>query len=380
MPSHVAIQNVSRRFGDYAALSNVSLEIAPGELVAVLGPSGSGKTTLLRIIAGLEMPDTGQVLINGEDNVMRSPRERRVGFVFQHFALFRHMTVFENIAFGLRVRPRNLRPARAEITRRVKELLDLVQLGWLEKRYPAELSGGQRQRVALARALAIEPRLLLLDEPFGALDAKVRKELGQWLRELHHGVAVTGILVTHDQEEALELSDRVVLMSQGRIEQVGTPTEVYTRPRNAFVFEFLGETSRIPCRLLSSGLATAGGALIAEKNAAPLVDGETTLFVRPHDLGLRADPAGEATVRHITPSGPWARVEAVTSGKSLYALLPLDSVAASGLAPGVAATLMPRRGVVFEDGRDVLDVPAHWTARAPSPGATHPLPLPSREG
>ncbi len=187
MPAHIAIQGVSRRFGDYTALHDVTLEIAPGELVAVLGPSGSGKTTLLRIVAGLEMPDRGQVLINGEDNVMRPPRERGVGFVFQHFALFRHMTVFENIAFGLRVRPRAERPSRADISKRVKELLDLVQLGWLEKRYPAELSGGQRQRVALARALAIEPRLLLLDEPFGALDAKVRKELGQWLRELHHG-------------------------------------------------------------------------------------------------------------------------------------------------------------------------------------------------
>jgi sulfate transport system ATP-binding protein len=380
MPSHVAIQSVSRRFGDYTALSDVSLEIAPGELVAVLGPSGSGKTTLLRIIAGLEMPDAGQVLINGEDNVMRSPRERRVGFVFQHFALFRHMTVFENIAFGLRVRPRALRPVRAEITRRVKELLDLVQLGWLEKRYPAELSGGQRQRVALARALAIEPRLLLLDEPFGALDAKVRKELGQWLRELHHGVAVTGILVTHDQEEALELSDRVVLMSQGRIEQVGTPTEVYTRPRNAFVFEFLGETSRVSCRLQAGRLTTAGGVLMAEGNAVPLADGETTLFVRPHDLGLQADPAGEATIRHITPSGPWARVEAVAGGKSLYALLPLDSVAPVGLSPGATATLVPRRGVVFEDGRGVLDVPAHWSARAFPSAATNATPLPLGKG
>jgi sulfate/thiosulfate transport system ATP-binding protein len=361
MPAHVAIQGVSRRFGEYAALQDVTLEIAPGELVAVLGPSGSGKTTLLRIVAGLEMPDRGQVLINGEDNVMRPPRERGVGFVFQHFALFRHMTVFENIAFGLRVRPRAERPSRADIGKRVKELLDLVQLSWLEKRYPAELSGGQRQRVALARALAIEPRLLLLDEPFGALDAKVRKELGQWLRELHHGVAVTGILVTHDQEEALELSDRIVLMSQGRVEQVGTPTDVYTRPRNPFVFEFLGETSHIPCRLLSGSVATAGGALTAVNGGAnAMADGESTLFVRPHDLGLRADQAGPATIRHITPSGPWARVEFLLEGKSLYAALPLDSIPGSGLAPGSTAIPLPRRGVLFADGRGILGEPLHW--------------------
>ncbi|WP_158800762.1 MULTISPECIES: sulfate/molybdate ABC transporter ATP-binding protein [unclassified Acidisoma] len=361
MPAHVAIQGVSRRFGDYTALHDVTLEIAPGELVAVLGPSGSGKTTLLRIVAGLEMPDRGQVLINGEDNVMRPPRERGVGFVFQHFALFRHMTVFENIAFGLRVRPRAERPSRADINKRVKELLDLVQLSWLEKRYPAELSGGQRQRVALARALAIEPRLLLLDEPFGALDAKVRKELGQWLRELHHGVAVTGVLVTHDQEEALELSDRIVLMSQGRVEQVGTPNEVYTRPRNPFVFEFLGETSHIPCRLLAGALATAGGAQTAQNGvAAAVADGESTLFVRPHDLGLRADPSGPATIRHITPSGPWARVEFLLEGRSLYAALPLDSIAGSGLTPGGTAMPLPRRGVLFADGRGTMDEPLHW--------------------
>src|SRR5712692_4757156 len=230
----ITLHDVSRRFGAFTALDHVELEIRSGELVALLGPSGSGKTTLLRIIAGLDWPDQGEVRFDGVDALPLSVGERNVGFVFQHYALFRHMTVFENVAFGLRARPRRLRPREDEIRARVGRLLDLVQLGPLSGRYPAQLSGGQRQRIALARALAIEPRILLLDEPFGALDAKVRKELRQWLRSLHNEINVTSIFVTHDQEEALEVANRVVVMDKGRIEQIGTPGEVYDNPATAF--------------------------------------------------------------------------------------------------------------------------------------------------
>src|SRR5438046_3494822 len=235
--------NISKRFGQFAALDNVDLEIPSGELVALLGPSGSGKTTLLRVIAGLEFADAGSVQFDGRDISDRTARERRVGFVFQHYALFRHMTVFENIAFGLRVRPRESRPSKKQIAAKVHELLKLIQLETLAQRYPSQLSGGQRQRVALARALAVEPSVLLLDEPFGALDAKVRKELRRWLRRLHDELRVASVFVTHDQEEALELSDRVAIMNQGRIEQAGTPAEVYDNPANAFVYRFLGDVN-----------------------------------------------------------------------------------------------------------------------------------------
>src|SRR5262245_38361111 len=239
----IQVQNVSKRFGAFTALENVSLDIASGELVALLSPSGSGKTTLLRIIAGLEWPDQGQVLFHGEDATDTHARERNVGFVFQHYALFRHMTIFENVAFGLKVKPRSQRPGAAEIRKRVLHLLKLVQLDWLADRYPHQLSGGQRQRIALARSLAVEPKVLLLDEPFGALDTKVRKELRRWLRRLHDEVHATTVFVTHDQEEAMEVADRVVVMNQGRIEQVGTPDEVYQHPASSFVYEFLGDVN-----------------------------------------------------------------------------------------------------------------------------------------
>ncbi|HEX4278538.1 MAG TPA: sulfate ABC transporter ATP-binding protein [Bryobacteraceae bacterium] len=234
---------ISKRFGAYEALREVSIRIEDGELVALLGPSGSGKTTLLRIIAGLELPDSGTIRLNEEDATQHTARDRKVGFVFQHYALFRHLTVFENIAFGLRVRPKATRPAEKEILERVRSLLDLVQLDWLGDRYPSQLSGGQRQRVALARALAVEPRVLLLDEPFGALDVKVRKELRRWLRRLHDELRVATVLVTHDQEEALEVSDRVAIMNQGRIEQAGAPGEVYANPASSFVAEFLADVN-----------------------------------------------------------------------------------------------------------------------------------------
>jgi sulfate transport system ATP-binding protein len=235
----IETRHVTKKFGSHVALNDVSLLVSSGELVALLGPSGCGKTTLLRIIAGLETEDEGAVLLEGEDATTQNARLRGVGFVFQHYALFRHMTVFENVAFGLRVRPRARRPGDSEIARRVKELLQLVQLDFMADRRPSELSGGQRQRVALARALAVEPKVLLLDEPFGALDAKVRHELRRWLRRLHDDIKLTSVFVTHDQEEALEVADRVAIMNHGRIEQLGAPSEVVTNPTTPFVTDFL---------------------------------------------------------------------------------------------------------------------------------------------
>src|SRR5687767_799678 len=236
----IEIRNVSKKFGDFHALRDVSLDINSGELIALLGPSGCGKTTLLRIIAGLETADAGSILFAGEDTTDVHVRERQVGFVFQHYALFRHMTVFENVAFGLRVKPRGVRPSEAQIKQKVHDLLNLVQLDWLGDRFPSQLSGGQRQRIALARALAVEPRVLLLDEPFGALDAKVRQDLRRWLRHLHDELHITSIFVTHDQQEALEVADNIVLMQHGKVLQMGTPQNLYQKPNNAFVYEFLG--------------------------------------------------------------------------------------------------------------------------------------------
>ena len=253
----IEIKNINKGFGSFSALNNVSLEVPTGELVALLGPSGCGKTTLLRIIAGLETPDTGSIHFYGKDATERAVREREVGFVFQHYALFRHMTVFENVAFGLRVRPKHTRPNDAEIKRRVHELLNLVQLDWLADRYPPQLSGGQRQRIALARALAVEPKVLLLDEPFGALDAKVRKELRRWLRRLHDELHVTSVFVTHDQEEALEVADTIVVMNQGKIEQIGSPQQVYDNPATPFVYQFLGNVNAFEGRV-NAGVAKLG--------------------------------------------------------------------------------------------------------------------------
>ncbi len=257
----IAVRHIAKRFGAFAALDDVSLDFPAGELVALLGPSGCGKTTLLRIIAGLEAPDAGEVFLDGEEASRRDVRDRRVGFVFQHYALFRHMTVFENVAFGLRVKSRRQRPGEAEIRRRVRRLLQLVQLDWLADRYPAQLSGGQRQRIALARALAVEPKVLLLDEPFGALDAKVRRELRGWLRRLHDELHVTSIFVTHDQEEALEVADRVVLMNHGRVEQIGTPREVIERPATPFVEGFVDLDDHGPVWLVEARIRHRGLAL-----------------------------------------------------------------------------------------------------------------------
>ncbi len=254
----IEIKRLTKRFGEFVALGGIDLSVGERELVALLGPSGSGKTTLLRIIAGLEFPDAGDIRLDGKSAMQRSARERHIGFVFQHYALFRHMNVFENVAFGLRVRPRRDRPAEEEIRRRVERLLDLVKLKPFANRYPAQLSGGQRQRVALARALAIEPRVLLLDEPFGALDARVRRELRKWLRQLHDELGTTTVFVTHDQEEALELADRVVVMSNGRIEQVGAPEDVYAHPANEFVIRFLGNVNELTCHIAGGRLRPPG--------------------------------------------------------------------------------------------------------------------------
>lgn len=281
----VKVSNVVKEFANFPALNNVSLDIRSGELIALLGPSGSGKTTLLRLIAGLDQPSTGQIFFGEEDASNRTVQERNVGFVFQHYALFRHMTVAENIAFGLKVRPAATRPLKAEIRRRVSELLEMVQLSGLEKRYPNQLSGGQRQRVALARAMAIEPKILLLDEPFGALDAKVRKELRRWLREFHDRTGHTTVFVTHDQEEALELADRVVVMSQGKIEQVGSADDVYDHPRSPFVFSFIGESSHLPVEAADSKIIFDGLPIGIDETSK----GPKTLFFRPQDVQLTGD-------------------------------------------------------------------------------------------
>src|SRR6266851_2084526 len=278
----IALVNVTKRFGTFAALEGVNLEIQSGELIAILGPSGSGKTTLLRVVAGLEWPDEGAVQFDGQDALSHSVGERNVGFVFQHYALFRHMTVFENVAFGLRVQPRAVRKSEAAIRTRVKELLDLVQLDWLADRYPGQLSGGQRQRIALARALAIEPRVLLLDEPFGALDAKVRKELRRWLRRFHDELRITSVFVTHDQEEALEVADRVVVMNGGRIEQIGTPDTIYDAPASPFVYDFVGSVNLFHGRV-HQGRVRIGALELPAPDHAQAEHAPAVGYPPPHD-------------------------------------------------------------------------------------------------
>ena len=309
----IQVQGIRKTFGSFVAVDDVSLDFPTGQLIALLGPSGCGKTTLLRIIAGLERADRGRVLFDGQDASDRDVRERHVGFVFQHYALFRHMSVYENVAFGLRVKPRHLRPSEAAIRKRVDELLELVQLGWLKHRYPAQLSGGQRQRIALARALAVEPRVLLLDEPFGALDAKVRKELRQWLRRLHDDLHITSIFVTHDQDEALEVADRIVLMNKGRVEQTGSTQEVYEAPATAFAYSFLGAVNRFSGRIEGSSLRVGADAVpVAASAAGP---GEQVVaFARPHELDIVVDGKDvrqglSAKVNRVLLSGATARVE-----------------------------------------------------------------------
>ena len=341
---NIRIQHLGKRFGAFPALDGVSLDIRSGELLALLGPSGSGKTTLLRAIAGLEQPEQGQLLFDGEDATNLSVQARRAGFVFQHYALFKHLDVRGNIAFGLEVRRGAERWPKARINARVEELLSLVQLEGLGGRYPAQLSGGQRQRVALARALAIEPRVLLLDEPFGALDAQVRRDLRRWLREIHDRTGLTTVFVTHDQEEALELADRVAILNRGRIEQVGTPGEVYDRPASPFVYGFVGEANRLPARLQGPVLEVAGARW---PRTAVLPDAEALeVFVRPEDLVVDAEGDWPATVGSVQRSGPRQRLRAQLQGSAadVEVELPPGSPA---YASGQAIRLAARRYGVF---------------------------------
>ncbi|SAK63594.1 sulfate ABC transporter ATPase [Caballeronia catudaia] len=352
----IIVRNLQKRFGDFTALDNVTLDFPAGELVALLGPSGCGKTTLLRVIAGLEFADAGQVVLHGEDVAEVGARERQVGFVFQHYALFRHMTVFENVAFGLRVKPRRERPSESVIREKVHELLKLVQLDWLSERFPSELSGGQRQRIALARALAVEPKVLLLDEPFGALDAKVRKELRSWLRRLHDDLHISTLFVTHDQEEALEVADRIVVMNHGRVEQVGSPQDVYDHPQTSFVYEFLGAANRLQGNLDANGFVADGAASpIAAIAANPHFSGRALAYVRPHDLALYpADGAGGAHgdgitvgVRRVVTLGGSVRVELEGSGGVIEAELDREAWRALKLDIGDGVTAVPRALRVF---------------------------------
>ncbi len=348
----IEIRSVNKRFADFHALRDVSLEVPSGELVALLGPSGSGKTTLLRIIAGLESPDQGSILFNGEEATKRHVSERRVGFVFQHYALFRHMSVFDNVAFGLTVRPRKARPAKAEIREKVHELLRLVQLDTLAGRYPAQLSGGQRQRVALARALAVEPQVLLLDEPFGALDAKVRVELRRWLRRLHDEIHVTSVFVTHDQDEALEVADRVVVMNEGRIEQVGTPEEVYERPANPFVYNFLGNVNLFHGRV-DKGEARIGGIAVNVPEYQEADPGPAVAYVRPYDIEINRQRNSteeiEARIRFIQGAGAVARreLERLDTQEMIEAEMTRERHRELGLREGEKVFLRPRNLRVF---------------------------------
>jgi sulfate transport system ATP-binding protein len=308
------VTDVVKEYGASAALRGVSLQIKPGELIALLGPSGSGKTTLLRVIAGLEMAEQGSVYFGADDATNLSVQERRIGFVFQHYALFKHLTVFNNVAYGLRARRRAERPSEAAIADRVRELLTLVQLEGLEKRHPAHLSGGQRQRVALARALAIEPRVLLLDEPFGALDAKVRKELRRWLRHVHDQTSLTTVFVTHDQDEALELADRVAILNRGRIEQVGTPDEIHEAPATPFVMSFIGETACIPVRMEGGHLWIGESAVSLP--GCPSQSGHADLYLRPGDVvpEINGSTGLRATVRTVRRVGGNRRAELALAG------------------------------------------------------------------
>jgi sulfate/thiosulfate transport system ATP-binding protein len=344
----ISVQHITKTFGTFRAVDNVSLDIEGGSLVALLGPSGSGKTTLLRIIAGLESPDVGTVNCYGEDVTHRAARDRNVGFVFQHYALFRHMTVFDNVAFGLRVRKK----PKSEIQKRVRELLGLVRLERMENRYPSQLSGGQRQRIALARALAIEPKVLLLDEPFGALDAKVRQELRGWLRRLHDEIHTTSVLVTHDQEEAFEVADRVVVMNHGRVEQAGTPAEVFERPANPFVMDFLGNVNVFHGRV-ENGQAVVGNLKLDYPDYPHAEPQAATLYMRPHELEIALKqngvPSLRANVNRVNPTGSIARIglTATDHNTEIQVDLSMDRFAELNLKPGDAVFVLPKKVRVF---------------------------------
>lgn len=354
----IQVKNIHKEFGRFTALNDITLDFPTGELVALLGPSGCGKTTLLRIIAGLEQADSGQVLLDGEDASSTHVRERQVGFVFQHYALFKHMTVFDNVAFGMRMKPRGQRPSEAKIKEKVHELLNLVQLDWLADRFPSQLSGGQRQRIALARALAVEPRVLLLDEPFGALDAKVRKELRRWLRKLHDELHITSIFVTHDQEEALEVADRVVLMDHGKVEQIGTPEEVYRHPATPFVYGFLGSVNFFHGRVEGETVRVGEDTLPHEPHDFDH-GAEVVAFARPHELDVDANPISTAgiaaRVHRVLAFGVTARVELDgingSTGLHFEVEMTRDRVLELGLKDGQTVRLVPSRLKVFPQER-----------------------------
>jgi sulfate transport system ATP-binding protein len=346
----IQVEHISKQYGSFTALSDVSLTIESGELVALLGPSGSGKTTLLRIIAGLESSDSGSIRLHGEESTGHSASKRGIGFVFQHYALFRHMTIFENVAFGLRVQSRHLRPSRRNIRERVQELIHLVQLDSYAEMYPEQLSGGQRQRVALARALAVKPKVLLLDEPFSALDAKVRKELRDWLRRIHDDLHVTTVLVTHDQEEALEVADRVAILNQGRLEQIGTPQSIYDNPASPFVYNFLGNVNLFHGRLLAD-LSTDGRGGDTENSVQTAIG-----FVRPHELELsRTLPlngkAVVASIVRIHAAGPQVRLELsiAGNGRPVAAELGRKQFEELGLVAGDDVFVWPQSIRLFDD-------------------------------
>jgi len=350
----IEVRHIRKTFGSFTALDDVSLHVPDGELVALLGPSGSGKTTLLRIIAGLEAFDADErstILFDGQDVARQAVGRRQVGFVFQHYALFRHMTVFDNIAFGLRVRPKPSRPGKAAIRERVRELLHLIQLESLENRYPSQLSGGQRQRVALARALAIQPKVMLLDEPFGALDAKVRQGLRRWLRRLHDEIHVTSVFVTHDQEEALEVADRIVVMNEGRIEQVGTPNEVFHQPANAFVMDFLGNVNLFHGRV--EGGKAVFGSLVIDPPGGLQIEGDTArLLIRPHDLELHTNGQGSpglrARVTRVQSAGPVVKIELVSDNdQPIYVEMSHDRFQQQPRAVGDEVYVTPRNSRLF---------------------------------
>jgi sulfate transport system ATP-binding protein len=344
----ITVKNVTKRFGTFVALDDVSLAVPAGELLALLGPSGSGKTTLLRIVSGLEVPDRGAVFYEDEDVTNAAVRERNVGFVFQHYALFRHMTVFDNVAFGLRVRKR----PKGEIRDRVRELLRLIQLDGYERSMPSQLSGGQRQRVALARALAAEPKVLLLDEPFGALDAKVRQELRQWLRRLHDEIHLTSVFVTHDQEEAFEVADRVVIMNQGRIEQTGSPAEIFEQPANPFVMDFLGNVNVFHGHV-QDGRARLGNLEIAYPEYTGQQSRAATAFIRSHELEIlttrNGRPSLEAKVTHINPARPVVKVRVYSEafGVVLNVDVSWERFGELGIALGDVVYVSPRQMRVF---------------------------------
>lgn len=348
----IEIQGLTKRFGTFEALKEVNLRVETGELLALLGPSGSGKTTLLRIIAGLEFADEGKVLFHGDNIAGQKVSDRKVGFVFQHYALFKHMSVFDNVAFGLNVRNKKNRPSKEEIKKKVSDLLKLVRLDGMASRYPSQLSGGQRQRVALARALAIEPKMLLLDEPFGALDAKVRKELRQWLRDLHDKLHMTSVFVTHDQEEALEVADRIVVMNEGRIEQIGTPDEVYHKPATPFVYNFLGNVNLFHCRL-EEGQVHFGKSVPEASLGGSSKKSSAKVYIRPHLLDVSREVrknSFKAKVRTINAAGATVRIDLISEwGDHVSAEIPHEAYKSLDLKREEDVFVTPKQFQVFSE-------------------------------